>query len=274
MRGLIPRPTLGQVAVSLLIALAGFLAAQTLTQVDRDLRVLYTEYTLAAADLGHVSGDLIRYRSTILRALEAPTAQEAERILAALPGQRTRVLRALDRYAAASRQVARGGPAATAALQALRTQVETYFADADETVRLIRRRWTATRLAEAAAWQEQAEQHAAARAGTTLIQVSVALDQVLDGVAQVAGALYEDGARTTRRSSLLLVGGSLTLIALVLFGSRAPRSIRSGSRTMSLPLRNGTPRADVLLPLDHRLPEPSVPARYNPHDREAPPGDQ
>ncbi|HXF91176.1 MAG TPA: hypothetical protein VNK46_00330, partial [Nitrospiraceae bacterium] len=99
-------------------------------------------------------------------------------------------------------------------------------------------------------------------------------DQVLDGVAQVAGALYEDGARTTRRSSLLLVGGSLTLIALVLFGSRAPRSIRSGSRTMSLPLRNGTPRADVLLPLDHRLPEPSVPARYNPHDREAPPGDQ
>ncbi len=272
MRGLIPRPTLGQVAVSLLIALAGFLAAQTLTQVDRDLRILYTEYTLAAADLGHISGDLIRYRSTILRALEAPTAQKAERILTALPGQRSRVLRALDRYAAASRQVARGSP--TAALQALRLQVETYFADADETVRLIRRRWTATRPTEAAAWQKQAEQHAAARAGTTLIQVSMVLDQVLDGVAQVARTLYEDGARTTRRSSLLLVGGSLALIALVLVKPRAPRPIRSGPRTTSLPLRNGTPRVDVLPRLDHQLTEPSVPARYNPHDREAPPGDR
>ncbi|MEW6301367.1 MAG: hypothetical protein AB1671_27150, partial [Thermodesulfobacteriota bacterium] len=99
MRVTLPRPTLSQVGVSLLIALAGFLAAQTLTQLDRDLRILYTEYTLAAADLGHVSGDLIRYRSTILRALEAPTAAEAERIIASLPVQRERVLRAIARYA-------------------------------------------------------------------------------------------------------------------------------------------------------------------------------
>ncbi|MEW6247648.1 MAG: hypothetical protein AB1555_13210, partial [Nitrospirota bacterium] len=101
-----------------------------------------------------------------------------------------------------------------------RAGVAAYFADADETIRLVRHRWAATRPEEAAAWQDQAEQHASAQAGITLIQVSVALDQLLEVVAQVAGAMYEDGARTTRRSSLLLVGGSLVLVALVLFSRR------------------------------------------------------
>jgi hypothetical protein len=268
------RPTLSQVLVSLLIALAGFLAAQTLTHVDRDLRILYTEYTLAAADLGHVAGDLIRYRSTILRALEAPTAAEAERIIASLPIQRTRILQAIDRYAAASRQAARGGPADAAALQALRAGVAAYFADADETIRLVRHRWAATRPEEAAAWQDRAEQHASAQAGVTLIQVSVALDQVLESVAQVARALYEDGARTTRRSSLLLVGGSLALIALVLFGPRAAGPVRLAQQGPSSLTRDGSPTAEVMPRLDHRLTEPSAPARGYPHYQEAPPGDR
>ncbi len=266
------RPTVNHVLVSLLIVLAGFLAAQALTQLDRDLRILYAEYTLAAADLGHVSGDLIRYRSTILRALEAPTAAEAERILASLPAQRARVLQAIDRYAAASRQAARGGPAEAAALQALRTSVAAYFADADETVRLIRRRWVAPRPEEAAAWQDQAEQHASARAGVTLIQVSVALDQVLETVATVARTLYADGTRTIRRSSLLLVGGSLVLVAFVLFGQRAPVPVRLAPRAPS-PTQDGTP-ADVMPRPDHRLTEPSTPARGKLHNTEAPPGDQ
>src|SRR5581483_5632188 len=225
------RPSMNHVLVSLLIVLAGWLAAQALTQLDRDLRILYTEYTLAAADLGHISGDLIRYRSTILRALEAPTAPEADRILASLPVQRDRVLQAIER------------PAAAAALQALRTSVAAYFADADETIRLIRRRWAAPRPKEAAAWQAQAERHASAQAGVTLIRVSVALDQVLDVVATVAGAMYEDGARTTRRSSLLLVGGSLVLIALVWFAPRVPRPVRPLSRETSSSAGDGVPAA-------------------------------
>ncbi|GIW54071.1 MAG: hypothetical protein KatS3mg082_0475 [Nitrospiraceae bacterium] len=255
--------------VSLLIGLAGWLAAQALTQLDRDLRILYTEYTLAAADLGHISGDLIRYRSTILRALEAPTAPEADRILASLPVQRDRVLRAIERYAAASRQAARGGPAAAAALQALRTSVAAYFADADETIRLIRRRWAAPRPEEAAAWQAQAERHASAQAGVTLIRVSVALDQVLDVVATVAGAMYEDGARTTRRSSLLLVGGSLVLIALVWFAPRIPRPVRPIPPEKSPPMRDGIP-ADVTSRPDHRA-DSSVPAPEESRYQETPP---
>jgi hypothetical protein len=80
--------------------------------------------------------------------------------------------------------------------------VAAYFADADETIRLIRRRWAAPRPEEAAAWQAQAERHASAQAGVTLIRVSVPLDQVLDVVATVASAMYEDGARTTRWSEV------------------------------------------------------------------------
>ncbi|MEW6248730.1 MAG: hypothetical protein AB1555_18750, partial [Nitrospirota bacterium] len=93
-------------------------------------------------------------------------------------------------------------------------------------------------------------------------------------VAQVAGAMYEDGARTTRRSSLLLVGGSLVLVALVWFGQRAPVPVRFAQRGASSPTQDGTPPADVMPRPDHRLTEPSAPARGNPHYQEAPPGDR
>ncbi|MBI3603637.1 MAG: hypothetical protein HY205_04230, partial [Nitrospirae bacterium] len=41
------RPTWSQVLVSLLIAGLGWLGANALSQVDQDLRIMYTEYTLA-----------------------------------------------------------------------------------------------------------------------------------------------------------------------------------------------------------------------------------
>ena len=46
-----------RVAVSLLVIGLGLFSAQALKQVDRDLRGLYTEYTLAATDLAHIMTD-------------------------------------------------------------------------------------------------------------------------------------------------------------------------------------------------------------------------
>ena len=95
------RPTWGHFLVSLSIASLGLLGTEALSQVDRDLRIMYTEYTLAATDLAHISADVIRYRTSVVRALEAPTQKEFEKITKSLPERHARIQHAVDRYAAA-----------------------------------------------------------------------------------------------------------------------------------------------------------------------------
>jgi hypothetical protein len=87
--------------ISILIAGLGWVSGQELSRVDQDLRIMYTEYTLGATDLAHISADVMRYRNTIIRALEADSKKDFERITESLPAQRARIQQAVDRYAAA-----------------------------------------------------------------------------------------------------------------------------------------------------------------------------
>ena len=86
------------VLISVLILISGWYGAQMLTRVDKDLRVMYAEYTLAATDLGHVNGELIRYRTSVVRAIEADTKEDFERIAASLPQKRARIEKAIQRF--------------------------------------------------------------------------------------------------------------------------------------------------------------------------------
>ena len=83
---------LPQITLSLLIIGVGWLGGQELSQVDQDLRVMYTEYTLGATDLAHIMADVMRYRTTVVRALEADNKKEFDRITAGLPELRAQIL--------------------------------------------------------------------------------------------------------------------------------------------------------------------------------------
>ena len=67
----VTRPTTPQLIISLLIAGLGWISGQALSQIDEDLRIIHTEYTLGAADIAHISADAMRYRNVIIRSLEA-----------------------------------------------------------------------------------------------------------------------------------------------------------------------------------------------------------
>ncbi len=97
------------VLISLLIVASGSVASCTLTRVDQELRVIYAEYTLAAIDLGHVYGELIRYRTAVIRATEADTQQDYERIADSLPQKRARIEAALERFVQASNDASVAG---------------------------------------------------------------------------------------------------------------------------------------------------------------------
>lgn len=222
-----PRPTWPQILVSLLIAGLGLMGARALSEVDQDLRLMYTEYTLAAVDLAHISADVIRYRTTIVRALKAPSKKEFERITAALPDQRARIQYAVDRYASASLRVSRSGRSEPEDIEAMRESLDAYFAAASRTIHLLSQVWIAGAPQEAAALRSDAELHAADNAGPKLIQVSLALDHLLETVADVAKDMRDEGTRTIRTASAALIVGSLLIALLNLFVKLPPVSSRS-----------------------------------------------
>lgn len=209
--------------ISLLIASLGWYSGQVLSQIDQDLRIMYAEYTLGAADLAHISADAMRYRNTIIRALEADSQKDFERITESLPALRAKIQHAIDRYAAAGLRVSRSGRSEPKDIEAVRRSLDQYFSVASTTIQLLTQEWTATSPAEREALRRRAEAHASDNAGPKMIQVSLALDQLLDTVADVAKDMRDEGTRTIQTSSSLLVGGSFCIAFLNLFlGRRRP----------------------------------------------------
>jgi hypothetical protein len=229
-------PSFGQIVISVLIAGLGLLGANALSQVDEDLRIMYSEYTLAAADIAHVSADVIRFRVTIKRALEASSKADFEAITSTLPDQRSRIQNSIDRYAAASLRVSRSGRSEPQDIKAVRESLDAYFAAASKTVSLLVQAWIAKSQREAMELRSQAELHAADNAGPKLIQVSLALDRLLETVADVAKDMRDEGTVTISRTSKRLVIGSLVIAFLNLFIRRG-MSVRSSVTPAQLPVR-------------------------------------
>ncbi|MEW6543188.1 MAG: MCP four helix bundle domain-containing protein [Nitrospirota bacterium] len=247
------RPTPGQALVSALIAGLGLLGAQELSQVDQDLRIMYAEYTLAATDIAHISSDVIRYRTSIVRALEAQTREDFERITKPLPDLHARIQHAVDRYAAASLRVSRSGRSEPADIQAVRESIDAYFSVASRTLNLLTKSWIARSPQEQAELRHQAELHAADNAGPKMIQVSLALDRLLETVADVAKDMRDEGTRTIQQTSRLLIAGSLLIAFLNLFTRRASGSPEPGAGS---PTAQPEPDRDrsYALPLDEPTP--------------------
>ncbi len=219
------RPSGSQILISLLIAAVGWLSGQALSRVDQDLRIMYTEYTLGAADLAHISADVMRYRNTIIRALEADSQKEYERITESLPIQRAKIQLAVDRYAAAGLRVSRSGRSEPEDIEAVRRSLDQYFSAASTTIQLLTQEWNVSSPAERERLRRKAEEHASDNAGPKMIQVSLALDRLLDTVADVAKDMRDEGTKAIQSTSIMLVGGSLFIALLNVFLTR-PRNQR------------------------------------------------
>lgn len=229
------RPGWIQVLVSLLIAGMGVMGAEALSQVDQDLRIMYTEYTLAATDLAHISADVIRYRTSVVRALEAPSQKDFQRITKSLPERHAHIQQAVDRYAAASLRVSRSGRSEPADIQAVRESLDAYFSQASRTMTLLTQVWVAKSPQEATDLRRQAELHAADNAGPKLIQVSLALDRLLETVADVAKDMRDEGTKTIRQTSTTLLIGSIVIALINLLPRRSTASPGSDARAHATP---------------------------------------
>jgi len=212
-----------RIGISVLILGAGLGGAYTLTTVDQELRVLYAEYTLATTDLGHINAQLIRYRTSVLRAIEADTHEEYQRIVEALPLKRTRIEQPLERFIKATLVTASTKSAAIeelAELRAVKTRVAEYMATSDQTVHLLDQRWQTSSLLEARRLRDLAEENAAERAGEKFVAITLELDRLLDVVAKIAGEARSEADRQLRIMTTIVIAVSAFLIGLVLFTKR------------------------------------------------------
>jgi chemoreceptor-like protein with four helix bundle sensory module len=214
-------------AISLLIIASGWIGSHTLIRVDQDLRVIYAEYTLAATDLGHVNGELIRYRTSVIRAIEADTKEEFQRIVTSLPQKQTRVNKAIERFVEATNEASfdkRMDARELAELKTVRERIAAYMASSHHALQLMEQRWKVVSPVEAQRLQDGAKQYLAEDAGTKYMSVTVEVDRLLEVVAAIAGEVKKEADSRLRTVTIVLIAVSLTLGLLVLAVPQSERS--------------------------------------------------
>jgi len=207
------------VLISMLIVASGLVCARTLTQVDQDLRAIYAEYTLAATDLGHVNGELIRYRTSVIRAIQADTQQDYERIADSLPQKRLRIDQAIERFVNASNDASLGrsmDARELTELKALQEKLEAFIVSSQHTIQLLEKRWRTSSRVEAQQLKVDAERNVAKDAGDKFIGVTLELDRLVEVVAAIAGEVKKEADSKLRVVTNVLLGASLALAALAL----------------------------------------------------------
>lgn len=211
------------VLISLLIAGTGWWGSHALTQVDQDIRIIYADYTLAAADLGHMNARLIRYRTTMLRAIEADTKRQFDNIAVSFPTQRKRIEDILDRYIKASQKASstlKVRSQEAAALTELKDKLDQYIDSSNVTLQILQEEWGTSTMQDMRRLRDKAEQHAAQNAGTKLIAVSFALDRFLEVVAEIGNDARKEAESVLRLATTIVIGISFVLAVLVLFVHR------------------------------------------------------
>ena len=207
------------ILISLLIVTSGMLGSRTLIRVDQDLRVIYAEYTLAATDLGHVNGELIRYRTSVLRAIEAGTKEEFQRIEASLQHKQERLDRAMKRFIDATNEASSGkrmDARELAEVKAVRERMDAYIASSHQAIKRMEQRWSVASLTEAQRLQAAAKQYWARESTSKFINVTLELDRLIEVVAAIAGEVKKEADASLRIATMSIITVSLALGILTL----------------------------------------------------------
>jgi hypothetical protein len=207
------------ILISVLILISGWYGSHSLTRVDKDLRVIYAEYTLAATDLGHVSGELIRYRTSVIRAIEADNKEDFERIAGSLPHKRTRIENAIQRFVQATNDSSnrkRMDARELAEVRAVRERMDAYISSSYQAIQLMKQRWSVVSELKTKQLQAEAKQYWVKDATSNFDNLTVELDRLLEVVAVIAAEVKNEADASLRLATLAVLLISLVLGTLVL----------------------------------------------------------
>jgi hypothetical protein len=181
--------------------------------------VIYAEYTLAATDLGHVNGELIRYRTSVLRAIEADTKEEFQRIKTSLAEKHARLDKAMKRFVDATNDASYGKRMDARELEEVkevRERMRAYIVSSHQAIEMMDQRWTVLSDKDAQRLQSAAKRYWAKDATLMFNNVTLELDRLLEVVAEIAGEVKKEADASLRFTTLAIITVSLALGLLVL----------------------------------------------------------
>lgn len=207
-----------RLAISVAIVCMGFGEAYVLSRVDQDLRAIYAEYTLAVVDLAHANTELSRYRTTILRAVEASSRRDFERIAGALPTQRDHISTKIQQIADLELPIVTSKDREIQGhLDDLESKLDEYLSASRHTMELVHSRWETSSMEDASRLRAEAESYAVKDAGGKFIAVALALDNLVGQVATVASEIRSDGERRLRRLTLATVACTVVFVLSIIY---------------------------------------------------------
>jgi hypothetical protein len=112
----------------------------------------------------------------------------------------------------------------------VKAKLEDYIASSHHTIALLEQRWRAASAIEAKRLRDEAERNATEDAAEKFVAVTLQMDQLLEAVATMAGAVKEEADTHLRVLSAVIVAVSLGLAILALYVGRGPA--RTGRQTL------------------------------------------
>ncbi|BCA53927.1 hypothetical protein W02_10670 [Nitrospira sp. KM1] len=202
------------VLVSLLIIGCGLVGSRVLNRVDQNLRVMYAEYTLAVTDLSYINGELVRYRTSVIRAVQTDTQGEFRRIVDSLAQKRSRIDTALERFIRVSNRASSEQNIDNRELEevkAVQAKLEEYMASSERTIQIMEKVWQSGSEGRAVEWRDEAERNMAIESGMKFVSVTNELERLIEVVAEIAGRVRRDADNSLRVTITLFIGVSFVL---------------------------------------------------------------
>jgi hypothetical protein len=155
----------------------------------------------------------------VIRAIEADTKEDFQRIVASLPQKHTRLDKAIARFVEATNDASRGkrvDAGELTELKAVRKSIDAYMTSSQHALTMMERRWNLASGAEARRLQNLARQYVATDTGAKFINVTIELDRLLEVVAAIAGEVKKEADDSLRVATMAMIAVSLALAGLVL----------------------------------------------------------
>jgi methyl-accepting chemotaxis protein len=198
------------VSISCILGIRGYIESQ---KIEKDVDVLYVDYTVAGTDLAKMSVNLARFRNNLVRAREAKDAASVEEILKSNATIRKAIEDPFNAYLGTVLRESSTGRSEIEDAPRVKTALDEYFSSAAKTQEQL------TGLSQAKTPQEREKQLAAMSegvkaAGVKFEAVCYAIDELVTSVTDVGNDINNQVKGNIRVSNQSNLVGTLISVSL------------------------------------------------------------
>ena len=230
---------IGFALMGVVMSVMGWVGGQGLMSLRESLRVVYEDYTVAGTDLAAIANNLNRTRTNDFMALDAPTREEFEKVIARDAEITESVKKPLDAYAATILRVSKTGRDEAKDLQKFRDTYAAYVTATDNVYETLKQSWNAQTKPEMEALHAKARTISTQNAGSKMEATIVALNELIATVKEVAKDMNAEGRATAGNALFTLALGTVVAIVIgLILGWFIARSLARNLKNVIMAAQN------------------------------------